>query len=205
MKVVARFLSGLLQICRLSCLVLAALQSAYALDPTRSITEYRHDYWKQIPGLPQSIIRQILRTRDGYLWLATDGGLVRFDGVHFEAFTRRNTPAFRDHQILFLQEDRRGNLWASTYGGGLISRQDGKFLSLTTKDGLASDYVRSVVEDRRGHLWIVTDLAVSHWDGFRFVPVPEPLKTPRAGIVEDREGPCGSTPAGACGAFKVKS
>jgi ligand-binding sensor domain-containing protein len=122
------------------------------------------------------------------LWLATDGGLVRFDGVHFEAFTRRNTPAFRDHQILFLQEDRRGNLWAGTYGGGLISRQDGKFLSLTTKDGLASDYVRSVVEDRRGHLWIVTDLAVSHWDGFRFVPVPEPLKTPRAGIVEDREG-----------------
>jgi len=86
------------------------------------------------------------------------------------------------------KEDRRGNLWAGTYGGGLISRQNRNFLSLTTRDGLASDYVRSVVEDRRGHLWITTDLAVSLWDGFRFVPVPEPLKTPHAGVVEDRDG-----------------
>ena len=70
------------QVCGLACLVLAVLQPVFALDSTRSMAEYRHDYWKQIPGLPQSIVRQILRTRDGYLWVATDGGLVCFDAVH---------------------------------------------------------------------------------------------------------------------------
>jgi ligand-binding sensor domain-containing protein len=158
-----------------------------ALDPNRPFREYRQDEWRRVPGLTQSRIRQILQTRDGYIWLATDGGLVRFDGAQFKVFNRQNTLEIRENQILSLFEDRNGNLWAPTYGGGLICRKGGRFLMYSVRDGLANDYVRRVFEDRRGHLWISTDTGVSHWDGRRFLSVPRQLKF-RAEIAQDPEG-----------------
>src|SRR5437016_948986 len=61
--------------------VLFLHQTTFALDHHKSLTQYRLDVWKENPGLPQSVVTDILQTRDGYIWLATEGGLVRFDGV----------------------------------------------------------------------------------------------------------------------------
>src|SRR5438876_10616929 len=62
-------------------LVLLLHGTASALDPSKSLTQYRLDVWKEKAGLPQSVVTDIVQTRDGYIWLATEGGLVRFDGV----------------------------------------------------------------------------------------------------------------------------
>jgi ligand-binding sensor domain-containing protein len=79
-----------------------------ALDPRKAITQYVHDVWQTKDGLPQSSITAIIQTRDGYLWLGTFGGLVRFDGMQFTVFDTSNTQALRSKRILALFEDRDG-------------------------------------------------------------------------------------------------
>ncbi len=164
------------------------IEPMLALDSSRSFAQYRLNTWKQDPGLPQAMIHQIVQTRDGYIWLATNGGLVRFDGVQFQTFSRKDTPEIHENQILSILEDRQGNLWASTYGGGVIRHSNGRFLTLTTQDGLADNYVRCMFEDSRGHIWIATNQAVSRWDGQRFLPVPRELQRTVKDIAEDRDG-----------------
>src|SRR2546428_7004294 len=66
------------------------LDDVRALDPSRQITQYVHDVWLRDNGLPQNTVKDILQTRDGYLWLATQEGLARFDGARFVVFNARN-------------------------------------------------------------------------------------------------------------------
>src|SRR5258707_14859881 len=89
-----------------------------ALDPQKAITEYVHDVWTAENGLPQNTVATVTQTRDGYLWLGTYEGLVRFDGVKFTVFDMSNTPAMKSNQIRVLYEGHDGSLWIGTQGGG---------------------------------------------------------------------------------------
>jgi len=129
---------------------------ALALDPKRAITQYVHNVWTTEDGLPQNSILSVARTRDGYLWVGTWGGLARFDGVHFALFNRGNTPGLKNNYIYALCEDRNGTLWIGTGGGGLTRLKDGQFTTYTTHNGLSGDDLRSIHEDRAGNLWIGT-------------------------------------------------
>ena len=82
----------------------------FALDPTTPITHYGHDVWDLHRGFPYFAIHALHQTRDGYLWLATDEGLVRFDGVQFTLFDKSNTPAIVHNDVSALVEDSAGNL-----------------------------------------------------------------------------------------------
>lgn len=134
----------------------AAAQQRPALDPRLALTQYVHDVWQTDDGLPQNSVPDILQTRDGYLWLGTRGGLVRFDGVQFTVFNKENTPALRDNDIRALLEDRNGSLWIGTYGGGLTRLKNGRFTPYTREDGLPHDQIRSLLQDRDGGIWIGT-------------------------------------------------
>lgn len=100
--------------------------AALALDPKKAITQYVHDVWQVEDGLPQNSILSITQTRDGYLWLGTQQGLVRFDGVRFTAFNVRNTPGLKGNGMWGLHGDQAGNLWLS---GDVIRLRDGIFTS----------------------------------------------------------------------------
>ncbi len=67
-------------------LLLVFSHAALALDPQRSLDHFGQQAWRTDSGLPQNTVHSILQTRDGYLWLGTDGGLVRFDGMDFVTF-----------------------------------------------------------------------------------------------------------------------
>ncbi len=129
-----------------------------ALDPSKAVSQYLHDVWTTLNGLPQNSVQALVQTRDGYIWLGTQEGLVRFDGVRFTVFDTRNTPQLKNHYILSLLEDRQGNLWIGTSGGGLTRYKDSRFVTYTQRDGLTDSYVRCLYEDRAGSLWIGTDL-----------------------------------------------
>ena len=83
------------------------------------------DAWNTGDGLPQSSVIAITQTRDGYLWLGTLNGLVRFDGNAFTPFNVNNTPALPDDRVVFLFEDSRTNLWVGTDNAGLCVIQNG--------------------------------------------------------------------------------
>jgi ligand-binding sensor domain-containing protein/signal transduction histidine kinase len=126
--------------------------------PAPALTQSRFDSWTTENGLPQNSIRDILQTRDGYLWLATEGGLVRFDGARFVVFDR-SVPGFESQRIGALREDRHGTLWAATTDGRLIRYQGGYFTTYGRKDGLPNAASLSagatrIEEDDEGGLWV---------------------------------------------------
>jgi diguanylate cyclase (GGDEF)-like protein len=129
--------------------------SALALDPARAITQYVHDTWQAPRSLPQNSVSAIVQTRDGYLWLGTVAGLVRFDGVRSVVFDKANTPALANHRVTSLMEDRDGRLWIGTMQG--LARRDGERMVLfTTKEGLPHDIVTALYEDRVGRILVGT-------------------------------------------------
>ena len=135
----------------------------FALDPDKSITQYVHDIWQSEQGLPQSSINCILQTRDGYLWLGTEEGLARFDGVQFTIFDKSNTPEIRNNWIRVLYEDREGSLWVGTIGGGLSRLRDGKWDGFTTTEGLSNNIVNAILQDKTGNFWFATEGGLSRF------------------------------------------
>jgi signal transduction histidine kinase/ligand-binding sensor domain-containing protein/DNA-binding NarL/FixJ family response regulator len=129
---------------------------AYAVDPRKALSQYLHDVWQTEQGLPQNSVGTILRSRDGYLWLGTQDGLVRFDGVRFTTFDTHNSPGLLHNYILCLLEDRDGSLWIGTSGGGLSRYNEGRFTSFTEREGLPASQVKSLMQDRRGRVWVGT-------------------------------------------------
>ena len=97
-------------------LALAAARAS-GLNRATALSQYGRDLWDSDSGLPQNSVDAILQTRDGYLWLGTQEGLVRFDGVRFRIFDSRNTPAMRDDWVLSFCETRDGTLWVGTAEG----------------------------------------------------------------------------------------
>jgi ligand-binding sensor domain-containing protein/signal transduction histidine kinase len=90
-------------------------------------TDYLVDTWDTENGLPSSTVTAIAQTPDGYLWVGTDAGLARFDGVRFVTFDPANTPALSQSRVLGLFLDANGTLWINTFRGGLTSYRDGVF------------------------------------------------------------------------------
>ncbi|MBI3650722.1 MAG: response regulator [Acidobacteria bacterium] len=127
-----------------------------ALNADKAITQYARQVWQLEDGLPQNSVHTILQTLDGYIWFGTQEGLVRFDGVTFTVFDKRNTAAFKANHILALYEDRDANLWIGTDGGGVVKMKDGVFTTYSVNEGLAGNKVRAIYQDQQGDIWIGT-------------------------------------------------
>jgi diguanylate cyclase (GGDEF)-like protein len=135
---------------------LSSCATALALDPRKALTQYSHDNWQSNRGLPQNAVNAIAQGPEGYLWCATQEGLVRFDGVQFTVFDKWNTPALTNNNIRALCFDRAGALWIGTNGGGLVRMKDGVFETFTTSQGLVYDNVNSLCPTADGSLWAGT-------------------------------------------------
>jgi ligand-binding sensor domain-containing protein/tRNA A-37 threonylcarbamoyl transferase component Bud32 len=128
----------------------------FPLDPQKQLTQYIHKKWSADDGLPNNYISGILQTGDGYLWLGTYEGLVRFDGVTFEVFNKYNHSEIKDNRITVLFESSDQTLWVGTRGG-LTMIKNGEFKSWvkgTKNNGLLHDVVQTVQEDWQGNVWI---------------------------------------------------
>jgi len=131
-------------------LVFLALSSVCAVDSNQRISQYAHAAWRTQDGVFNGSPIVITQTTDGYLWIGTNIGLVRFDGVRF---TTWNPPAGKrllDSRIYSLLGTRDGSLWIGT--GYSISRwKDGELTNYPELSGR----VESIVEDDEGSVWMV--------------------------------------------------
>ncbi len=154
---------------RISAAVMCAMLGCFsatpadALDPARAITQYASEVLGTPDGLPQNSVQAIAQTPDGYLWFGTQEGLVRFDGVRFTVFDKHNTPALRHNSVQCLTVTRNGDLWIGTFVGGATRLRKGVFTALTTRQGLSSDQVRTIVEAGDGSVWIGTNAGLDHY------------------------------------------
>jgi len=136
--------------------ILLFATSAFALDPAKLPSQYVLDVWQVADGLPQNTPMAIAQTRDGYLWVATQEGLARFDGVRFIVFDRHNTPEIKGTLISSLLVDRRGVLWVGTEAGA-VRVEHGRFEIVGAGSPLTETSVNAIVEDRNGTVWLGTD------------------------------------------------
>ena len=118
-------------------------------------SRYQTKYWTVEDGLPQNKISCLKQTRDGYLWIGTHFGLLRFDGLRFTSFNEVTTPQIKSESIDALAEDSEGILWIGTEGG-LLSYRNHDFIPMhiATQE---SQGVRRICPARNGGLWLCTD------------------------------------------------
>lgn len=131
----------------LAALALSASQ-AHALDPARAISQYGHMSWTLQDGVLPGAPTAMAQTLDGYLWIGTRGGLVRFDGVRFVAFTTITTQKLRSSRVLSLEAGNDGSLWIGTRAS-LERWRQGRLTRIDTPRG----QIASIAEDRNGTIW----------------------------------------------------
>src|ERR1700722_17318472 len=136
----------------LAVLLIGVGAAAFALDPSLQLSQYVLDNWQIPEGLPQTSVQAIARTPDGYLWVGTQEGLCRFDGVHFTVYDTGNEPGIPDKYISVLFVDRAGRLWIGTRSG-LAVLENGRFKPFNKIAGLAHAYVRVITAGEAGQLW----------------------------------------------------
>jgi signal transduction histidine kinase/ligand-binding sensor domain-containing protein len=149
-------------------LVLTAGARAHALDAARTLTQYVHRIWQVTQGLPQASIYAVVQTSDGRLWLGTQTGLVRFDGVRFTTIDEVNGVSMADVWVTELIEDHQHALWIGTDASGVFRLQDGVLTRFSKPEGLPSDAVQCLFEDHGGHVWACTANGLATWDGHAF-------------------------------------
>ncbi|WP_161556336.1 sensor histidine kinase [Xanthomonas campestris] len=122
------------------------------------VDRYRVDTWRSQGEIKLAFTSNLVQTRDGYLWLSSQSGLLRFDGYRFKAFTADNSPALRGRIRLItipLAEDRNGGLWVGS-GSGVFMLTAGTLHSVTTNESFKSDIVNVAAVDGHNRLWAVT-------------------------------------------------
>ncbi|MBK7993817.1 MAG: response regulator [Blastocatellia bacterium] len=174
----------------ISCLIVFSTAIyVLAIDPKKDLDQYRLEEWQE--GLPQNSVLSIAQTQDGYLWLGTYEGLVRFDGIKFTVFDQNNTPALKSNAVWALLVDKKGTLWISTIGGGLTSYQNQEFTNYSTKEGLASNLVYSICESIDGAIWVGTDKGLNKFKDDKIITYQDKEKGANnfiRAVYEDRQG-----------------
>ena len=143
-------------------LLFHAATSAWAVDPDRRISQYAHTAWRTQDGVFSGSPIILAQTADGYVWIGTNTGLIRFDGVHFAMWTPPAGERLPDSRIFALRGTRDGSLWIGT-GYGISRLKDGQLVNYPQMTGR----VESMVEDTEQ--WgMARPHAVDGWNGPRY-------------------------------------
>ncbi|MGA2420884.1 MAG: two-component regulator propeller domain-containing protein, partial [Candidatus Acidiferrum sp.] len=100
---------------------------AYATDPDRTIAQYMREHWGSEKGFTGGSVTAIAQTPDGYLWIGTEKGLTRFDGLSFQPFPQATPTTFPIGPVQDLVTDAQGNLWVLLQSTKILRYHDGKF------------------------------------------------------------------------------
>ena len=106
------------------------VMDARALDPNRLPSQYVREQWTTGTRFPGGAVNGIAQTADGYLWIGTDRGLIRFDGFDFKPVSFDSAATAANVPILQLLTDGGGKLWVRPQGADLVRQRDGKFESV---------------------------------------------------------------------------
>lgn len=151
----------------LSATGLAAAPAAIPAAPKYSVTG-----WDTERGLPSNAVLDILQASDGYLWIASYQGLIRFDGSSFKMFTPDDIPGLIRGSFWAVVENPKGTLWAATESDGLVRYRDGKWKVFKTGDGLKNDKTTYLITDGADGLWLGSRRGVVHVKGDNIEQIP---------------------------------
>jgi PAS domain S-box-containing protein len=135
------------------CLSLAGARPVHALDPHAQITQYMHRVLGTEDGLPMNTATALAQTADGYLWIGTQEGLARYDGVTLTQFNKRNTPCLTDQWILRLRPMPDGSVWVIPLRSAPIVLRAGRFECEPLPPGVPGRLIKAIVPAAGGGTW----------------------------------------------------
>jgi signal transduction histidine kinase/ligand-binding sensor domain-containing protein len=144
-----------------TALLTGAGSIAEALEPATPLANYGRQGWATENGLPQNTVQALAQTKDGFLWIGTEVGLVRFDGSGFVVFDQHTSPALPGNDVQCLLAARDGALWVGT-SDGLARVQNGAVTTFTTANGMPGNDVRAVDEERDGTVVVRTSVGTAN-------------------------------------------
>ena len=150
-----------------AAVLLGSALTALALEPSTPLTNYGRQSWVMENGLPQNTVQALMQTQDGFVWLGTEVGLVRFDGNGFQVFDKNSSPALPGNDVRCLLAAKDGALWIGT-SDGLARWKDGAVTAFGAKEGLPGNGIRALEETEDGVLWANTDAGWARLAGERF-------------------------------------
>ncbi|HEY2382422.1 MAG TPA: two-component regulator propeller domain-containing protein [Terriglobia bacterium] len=168
---------------------------AFALDPNRALTQYVHRIWQAPQGLPDATITSILQTHDGYLWLGTEAGLVRFDGVRFSEMASTSPaaqPPLKGAWVRNILEDKHHNLWVGTNEAGLIRLENGVATQYLQKDEPQRSTVQCLLQDRNENIWACTSTGLARLNQGKLTMYGMPQGLPSNNVRSACEAPDGT-------------
>ncbi|MGD2089241.1 MAG: two-component regulator propeller domain-containing protein [Candidatus Aminicenantes bacterium] len=161
------------------------------MEPDKKITQYNIHIWNMDGGLPCNSVYAVRQTRDGCLWIGTQDGLVRFDGIGFEIYNKKKIQQLTCNDIRALYQDKHGTLWIGTASGGLTRYKGGQFTTypITVYESLYM--ISAINEDRWGNLWIGSRRGLTCLNSNKFIPYTTKQGLPHnqvKSIHKDRKG-----------------
>jgi signal transduction histidine kinase/ligand-binding sensor domain-containing protein len=190
--------------CRLALWILAMGSSTvcFGLEPTTPLAEYGRQAWVMENGLPQNSVHALAQTRDGFLWLGTEAGLVRFDGLGFLVLDRSSAPALASGDIRYLLETKDGALWIGT-ADGLARWQDGTMTTFGARGGPPQGAISGLRETPEGRLRVETPQEAAEYGRQGWSQVLMPAGLPRDEIIFRQKLASGETASASRGAVTV--
>jgi signal transduction histidine kinase/ligand-binding sensor domain-containing protein len=181
---------GLLRITLFVTAVSMTVASLHALTPEKLISQFTHTAWSAQDGIPAPV-RAIAQTPDGYLWLGTEAGLYRFDGLHFLAWQPSSGEHLLSDSVLSLYAARDGRLWIGYGSGGIGVLAAGRLQNFIGGHGVPDGEILSIVEDRDGSIWACGRYGFSKYANGVWHPVGEEMGYPAPAaqtLLVDRAG-----------------
>ena len=178
----------------LCCAILIAgllfVPKGWALNPDRSMTQYMQSVWTTKEGLPSDNLMDVVQDENGFIWIGSYEGLIRFDGVAFKVITKYTHPGFESTSARIIHQSQQGDMWIGTNGEGVARFKDGTFSMYTTGDGLPDNSIREIFHDRQGTVWVGTTggLARLVSGSERFEAIPRFENSMIEMVYQDRSG-----------------
>jgi len=143
--------------------------------------------WSTESGLPQNSVHQIFQSADGYIWIATEGGIARFNGVDFKVFSHETTPEITSDDICCFTQSHGGPLWIAT-SDGLVQYSAGTFRRYSVADGLTTNRIINLAAADDGTLLLLTTAGIGTFDGSRFSTISLPSSSTPSAIATAHDG-----------------
>jgi signal transduction histidine kinase/ligand-binding sensor domain-containing protein len=154
---------------------------ALGLDPHKLASQFTHTSWSAKDGIPGPV-RAIAQTPDGYLWLGTDAGLYRFDGLLFVLWQPGFGERLPGPSALSLCAARDGSLWIGFGSGGISQLSHGRLKNYSPAEGAPNGGILSIVEDRNGAIWAGGSYGFGKFENGKWRRVGEDLGYPAPGL-----------------------
>ncbi|WP_020529431.1 two-component regulator propeller domain-containing protein [Flexithrix dorotheae] len=152
-------------------------QKPKGLSPKKAISQYKFKLWTSENGLPTNGALSIIQAKNGYLWIGTFNGLVKFDGININVIDHSKIPHFKSNTFTNFYEDADSSLWIGSQGGIVVFKNN-KWKVYTVENGLPSSNVDAIFKDKKGTVWAGTASGLCYLKDSSFTNsgLPEELK-----------------------------